>query len=205
LFYSDGFATQGNPNARPEADTAEVDVERKLGRRMNVQASAYGYRLRDFLVGTALANGLIQYLNTGTIEAAGVEFEINGRPADWLETTASYAAQRSRNDGGNLSNSPNQLAKLRFAVPLGRKLNLSSGMQYSLSRLTVGGNTLRPVYLADLTLATRHLTPDLDVRFGLRNAFNLKSSNPVALCPIVDSMPQPGRSFFVELIAHRAR
>lgn len=206
LFYSDGFATEGNPNARPEAaDTVEVDVERKLGKRMNLQASGYGYRLRDFLVGTALANGLIQYQNSGTIEAAGVEFEINGRPADWLEATASYAAQRSRSGGGNLSNSPDQLAKLRFAVPLGRKLSLSSGMQYSSSRLTVGGNTLGPVYLADLTLTTKHLTKDLDMRFGLRNAFNLKYSDPVALYPVVDSMPQPGRSFFVELIAHRPR
>ncbi len=28
---------------------------------------------------------------------------------------------------------------------------------------------------------------------------------PVALFPIVDTMPQPGRTFFVELIAHAAR
>ena len=44
-----------------------------------------------------------------------------------------------------------------------------------------------------------------DVRLGLRNAFNKSYSDPIALVPGVDTMPEPGRSFFVELIAHRAR
>jgi outer membrane receptor protein involved in Fe transport len=47
--------------------------------------------------------------------------------------------------------------------------------------------------------------PNLDFRLGLRNAFNTKYSDPIALSPVVDSMPQPGRTFFVELIAHRRR
>ena len=208
LFYSDRIAAQANPNARPEsADTVEIDVERKLGKRMNVQASAYGYRLRDFLLGLALPDGLIQYQNAGTIQAAGVEFEISGRPRNWLEATASYAFQRSRGtfDSPLLENSPSQLAKLHFAVPLGRRLDLSSGMQYESSRLTLPGNTLPPLYLADFTLTSRRLLPDFDFRVGLRNAFNNRYSDPIALYPLVESMPQPGRSFFVELIAHRTR
>ncbi len=72
LFYGDGFAALGNPNLRPEAaDTVEVDAERKLGKRMNLQASAYGYRLLDFMVGVDLPDGLIQYQNTGTITCRG--------------------------------------------------------------------------------------------------------------------------------------
>ena len=40
-----------NPNARPEkVDTIEVDVERRIGKRLNLVTAAYGYRLRDFLV-----------------------------------------------------------------------------------------------------------------------------------------------------------
>jgi len=88
-------------------------------------------------------------------------------------------------------------------VPLGLKFDLSSGMQYDSSRLTLGGFTTKPVYLADFTLTSRHLLPNFDVRIGLRNAFNLKYSDPIALNPMVDTMPQPGRSFFVELIAHQ--
>jgi outer membrane cobalamin receptor len=43
LFYSDGVSGVANPNARSEAaDAVEVDVERKIGKRINLQTSAYG-------------------------------------------------------------------------------------------------------------------------------------------------------------------
>jgi outer membrane receptor protein involved in Fe transport len=206
LFYGDGIADAANPALRTEsADTVEVDAERKLGKRMNLQASAYGYRLHDFLVGVYLPDGLLQYQNTPGIRAEGIELEVNGRPASWLEATASYALQRSRDDGGILDNSPEHLAKLRFAAPLGRKFDLSSSMQYESSRWTLAQNSLKPLYLADFTLTSKHLLREFDVRLGLRNAFNTGYSDPIALSPIVDTMPQPGRTFFVEMIAHRAR
>ncbi len=208
LFYGDGISAAANPALRPEsADTFEVDAERKLGKRMNLQASAYGYRLRDFMVDEFTAAGLPQYQNVGKIQAEGIELEINGRPTNWLEATASYAVQRSRDNSadGILNNSPEHLAKLRFAVPLGRKFDLSSGMQYESSRRTVASNWVTPVYLADFTLTSKHLLRNFDMRLGIRNAFNRNYSDPVLLNPIVASMPQPGRTFFVELIAHAAR
>jgi len=203
LFYGDGLASQANPNARPEtANTVEVDLDRKIGKRMNLQASAYGYRLYNFLLGAALPSGSIQYQNDDRIQAEGVELEINGRPTNWLEAAASYALQWTRDDTF-LENSPRHLAKLRLAAPLGRRFDLSSGMQYQSSRLTLAGNTVPPVYLADFTLTSRHLLRDFDVRLGVRNAFNRNYSDPVELNPAVDTIPQPGRSFFVEMIAHR--
>jgi outer membrane receptor for ferrienterochelin and colicins len=205
LFYSDGYATQGNPNAHSEsADTVEFELERKLGKRMNVQASAYGYRMRNVLEGLALPDGLIQYQNAGTIQAEGAELEFSGRPTDWLEATASYSLQRSRLAGNaTLENSPAQLGKLRCAVPLGPRFDLSSGIQTESSALTLAGNRLPPVYLADFTVTSKRLLRNFDVRFGLRNAFNRRYADPIALNPVVDSMPQPGRSVFLELIAHR--
>ena len=77
-------------------------------------------------------------------------------------------------------------------------------MQYDSSRLTLAGFTLRSMYLADFTLTSKRLLRNCDVRLGLRNAFNTGYSDPIALNPAVDTMPQPGRTFFVELIAHRA-
>jgi PAS domain S-box-containing protein len=207
LFYEDGVSALANPSARPEvSDTLEVDAERKLGKRMNLQASAYGYQLHNFLVAVNVPpNGLIQYQNDDTIQAGGVEFEINGRPTNWLEATASYSLQASRDLGGRLENSPEHLAKLRFAIPLGPRFDLSTGMQYQSWLLTLAGNSLAPVYLADFTLTSKRLLRNFDVRLGIRNAFNRSYSDPVALNPAVDSVPEPGRSFFVELIAHRAR
>jgi len=59
--------------------------------------------------------------------------------------------------------------------------------------------------LADFTITTKGLLPNFDVRLGMRNTFNRQYSDPIALNPLVDTMRQPGRSFFVELIAHAAR
>lgn len=208
LFYGDGVADAANPSLRPEsADTVEIDAERKLGKRMNLQASVYGYQLHDFILGVYLPNGLLQYQNTGSIRAEGAEIELNGRPTNWLEATASYALQRSRDDSPDriLNNSPRQMAKLRFAVPLGRKFDLSSGMEYESSRETLASNFVTPVYLADFTLTSKHLLRNFDIRLGIRNAFSRSYADPIALNPMVDSMPQPGRTYFVELIAHRAR
>jgi outer membrane receptor for ferrienterochelin and colicins len=209
LFFDDGGRSGApNPNARPEtADTIEVDVERKLGKRMNLVTSAYGYRLRDFLVGVFNSTGLIQYQNIGRINAIGFEVEVNGRPSAWLEATASYAIQRSEAPDGvsPLENSPSHLAKLRFAVPLWRRWQASSGMQYQSSRQTVAGAVVTPVYLADFTVTSQRLLPNLDVQFGIRNAFSRNYSDPIALNPLVDTMQQPGRSVFVRLIAHGAR
>jgi outer membrane receptor protein involved in Fe transport len=209
LFYSDdGLSGLANPAARSEkADTVEVDAERKIGRRLNLVTSAYGYILRDLLVGERGQGGLIQYLNIGKIHALGLEVELNGRPASWLEAAVSYSIQKSTDDveSNVLENSPVHLAKLRFAVPLGRKFEASSGMQYYSSRQTLAAAFVGPVYLADFTITSRRLLPNFDVQFGLRNAFNRNYAEPIALNPLVDTMRQPGRTLFVELIAHAAR
>ena len=209
LYFDDGGRSGApNPNARPEtSDTVEVDVERKLGKRMNLVAAAYSYWLRDFLVGVYTDAGLIQYQNTGDIHAAGLEIEINGRPSPWFEAAASYAVEKTSDPDGEstFENSPVHLAKVRFAVPLGRKFDASSSMQYYSSRRTVAGASLTPVYLADFTITARRLLPNFDLQFGLRNAFSRNYSDPIALNPLVDTMQQPGRSVFVRLIAHGAR
>ena len=208
LFYGDGFSAVANPDLHPEsANTVELDVERKLGRRLNLVAAGYSYWLNNFIEAVFTDAGLIQYQNLGRVHASGIEIEINGRPFNWLETSASYAFQRSTayNPNGVLENSPDHLAKLRFAVPLGRKFDASSGMQYYSSRRTLGNAWVTPVYLADFTVTSKNLLPHLDVRLGIRNAFNRNYSDPIALTPLVDALRQPGRTVFVELIAHGAR
>ena len=206
LFFDDGLTAIANPSARPEkVDTLEVDVERKIGKRLNLVTAAYGYRLDDFLVSVYAPSGLAQTQNTGEIHAKGLEIELQARPAAWLEATGSYSIQATDTDTANLPNSPRHLAKLHFAVPLGRKFDVSSGMQYLSSRETIAGASLRPVYLGDFTISSRRLLPNFDVRSGLRNAFNRSYADPIALNAAVDSMQQSGRTFFVELIVHGGR
>ena len=172
---------------------------------MNLMAAGYGYKLHDFLATVYTPSGLGQTQNAGTIHAKGFEVEWQARPAGWLEATASYSLQLADTDTADLPNLAQHLAKLHFAVPLGRKFDVSSGMQYISSRETLAGAPLRPVYLADFTASSHRLSSTFDVRAGLRNAFNRSYSDPVALNPRVDSMQQTGRTFFVELIVHGGR
>src|SRR5579862_740930 len=206
LYFDDGGRSAlPNPASRPEsADTLEGDVEHRIGKRLNLLGAAYTYRLHNLLEGVP-TDGVLQYQNTGNIRASGLEIEINGRPTAWLDLSASYAFQKTDDiGGGTLENSPSRLAKLRLAAPIGRKLDLSSSLQYYSSRGTLAGATVAPVYLADFTLTTRRLFRNFEVHLGLRNAFNRKYYDPIALNPVVDAMQQPGRSFFLELIAHGA-
>jgi outer membrane receptor for ferrienterochelin and colicins len=208
LFYDDGLAAVANPNALPEKlDTLEIDVERSIGRKMNLKTAAYGYRLSDFLVSVYTPSGVAQTQNAGKLHAAGFEVAVEARPASWLDATGSYSVQSASYEqySTTLPNSPAHLAKLHFAVPLGPKFDLSSGMQYISSRETLAGASLRPVYLADFTASSHRLSSNFDVRAGVRNAFNRIYFDPIALNSAVDSMQQPGRTFFVELIAHSGR
>ena len=204
LFYEDGLTAMANPSLRPEeADTLEVNVERKIGKHISLLAAGYGYWLRQFLEGVYTGGGLLQYQNKGAIHARGFEVEVDGRPAAWLEASASYALQQTTDDetGAALANSPRHMAKLRFALPLGSKLRASSGMQYNSSRATLPGAAVGPVYLADFTLSSQRLLRNFDFRFGIRNAFDRDYGDPIALNSRLDRMRQAGRSFFVELIA----
>jgi len=169
--------------------------------------AAYAYRLRDFLVGVYTPDGIAQTQNAGKIHAKGFEVELQARPSAWLEAAASYSIQQADDDFAKveLPNSPRHLAKLHFAVPLGRKFDLSSGMQYISSRATLAGASVPPAYLADFTVTSRRLLSNFDIRAGLRNAFNRNYSDPIALNLRVDSMHQTGRTLLVELIVHGTR
>ena len=103
LFDADGLSAIANPAARPEnVDTVELDIERRIGKRLNLLTAAYGYWLRDYLQGVQVEAGFLQYQNVGNVRARGVEIEINGRPFGSIETTASYALQEAidSNDHG---------------------------------------------------------------------------------------------------------
>ena len=145
----------------------------------------------DFLESVYTPSGLAQTQNTGNIHAKGFEVELQARPAGWLEATASYSIQAADTDAANLPNSPHHLAKLNFAMPLGRKFDVSSGMQYFSARDSLAGASLRPVYLADFTVSSKRLLPNFDVRAGLRNAFNRNYADPIALNPAVDACSSP--------------
>ncbi len=170
-------------------------------RRLSALATVYHYRVTDLLVAEYTERGMM-YLNTGKSRAAGVEMEINGRPAQWLDVLASLAIQRAvdARDNNPLANSPGQIGKLRFSVPLvARRLSLAVGTQYLGRRQTNAGATLPRLFLPEVVVTSNRIASNFDFQFGIRNALNRNYSDPIALNAMVDTIRAPGRSFFVTL------
>ena len=201
LFYTDLAArTIANPDARPEtANTFELAAEHQLGSRMNVIASAYRYGIDDLIVGEYTADGLLQYRNTDTVRASGLEMELNGRPARWLELVGSLAIQRTvkGDQDSRLPNSPARIGKLRAVVPIFKTgLSLAGSLRFMSERQTLAGGTLPGVTLSDIIVSSNRLTPNLDFQLGVRNAGGVAYRHALALNSRVDSISAPGRSLF---------
>ena len=200
--YYSGASVVASAPLRPEtANTFEISMERKLKERLSAIVNVYDYQTRNLIQATYLDAGLQQFQNVDNADSKGIEFELSAKPWGRIEATASIALQRAVDGltGSRLPNSPRQVGKLRMALPVLRnKLMLSSSAQYLGSRGTLAGDSVSPVFLADITATTNQLFPEFDLQAGIRNLFNRAYYDPVAL--VLDTIRGDGRSIFVKLI-----
>jgi len=204
-YYQDGISSVANLQLRPEtAETVELSAERKVGKSSYVLVNAYRYAMHSVIQAVELADSMLQYQNGGSRTSSGIEFELGGHPAAWLETTASLSLDRSidSEQQASLPNAPGQIAKFRGAVPVLRdRIYFSTDFQYLSSRWTADRLATRPVVLVNATVSTNKLFHGLDFVAGIRNALNWAYSDPNATpIVVVDQMPANGRSAFVKLI-----
>ena len=203
-YYDDnGFSQTANPSLQPErAQTAEVDVEQQLTKRLTAIANAYHYTLSDLI--QAVPDGtVVQYRNAARAQANGIEFELKGHPWQSVETVASFSLQRAVDapTGAVLVNSPRKIAQFRASTPLlGNKLDLSGAVRYLDARYCRDGSLVPGYYVTDLTLSTVHLNRDFDLQAGVRNLFDHRYADPAGFSDAMQSIAQDGRSVFLRLI-----
>jgi len=202
-YYNDGVTEIGNASLVPErAQTFEADVEHQLGAHWNGILNAYHYQLDHLIEAVTTPAGFLQYQNAAAGRADGVSAELNGRPAPWVETTASVALQHSEiTNQPWLVNSPGCIAKGRAAMPLAHnKLWVAAATQYLSPRRTVAGDMVPTEWLTDLTLTTRKLFPEFDFQLGVRNLLNRVYYDPAGGGLPEQMLRENGRSLFVKLI-----
>src|SRR5581483_5966112 len=119
-------------------------------------------------------DGLQQFQNLGRANAAGVEMELSGKFAGGSEMLASFAFQRVVTDDRSvLPNSPGQIGKFRYSVPLlSDRASVSFGLQYMGERRTGAGAVLPWLVNPEIAVNTPKLLRSFEFTVAVRNLAN---------------------------------
>ena len=145
LYYTfPGAPVQlGNPALKPETiQTTEAVWEQYLGSDTHLQASAYFYRIKDWIVQVSTLSGALQFQNQPMVSGKGLELEGEQRFAGAARLRASLAAQFVPDyPNGALNSAPKYLLKANYSTPLFGSNSWRSGIeaQYVDRRATPSG------------------------------------------------------------------
>lgn len=195
---------ENDPKLQPETiHSIEGVVEQALGPHIRVSASVFQNRIDRLIeVETDPVRGVPVYENSGGAHAQGVEFELDGRLPDGLETTASYSYTDATDAVSDLplDNSPRHLGKLDIAVPLlRRKLFASLDAQYTSPRQTAAGTSVSGFAVFNATLLGHTLGKHLDFSASVYNIFNKQYFDPGGPGDPENAIQQDGRNFRIKL------
>jgi iron complex outermembrane receptor protein len=204
LYYA-SLTQKGNPSLKPEEiATWEFVVEHRLRPDFRLTADAYSNRISGNIGQIAdPADGLLVFVNSGLVDAKGVEFEAERLWDGGARLRTSYAWQtsRERESGATLVNSPRHLAKLNFSAPVwGDRLRTGAELQYASSRRTLAGDNVGGRLLANLTLLSEKLAPGLTLSASVYNLFDKRHADPGGEEHVpIDAIQQDGRSYRLKL------
>jgi outer membrane cobalamin receptor len=204
LYYTDGVSGKPNPGLKPEEiQTSELIAELRPLAGLRLAADAYYNRMRDLITQVVdPSDGLLVYQNLGRADGRGVEFEAEQLLPGGARGLASYALQQSRDltNHVEMTNSPRHLAKAGVDVPVpGQAVNAGVELQYMGRRRTLGGATVGPNFLVNLTLASREFWGGCSVSGGVYNVLDREYADPARPEHVQDTIPQDGRSFRLQL------
>jgi iron complex outermembrane receptor protein len=207
LYYSDTVSLKANPTLRPETiDTFELVLEQffdLLGMHWKGTAAGFYYWIGNLIAATPdpVDPGFTAFQNSATIDAYGLELELDGRTKSGLGGRASYSIQWAsvRGSGSSLSNAPRSTAKINLFLPIvGNKLSLNPELQYVSSRTTVPGKATEAVAgyaLINLTLLSQELAKGLELSASVYNLLGTSYSDPVGNEFVQDAIRQDGMNF----------
>jgi outer membrane receptor for ferrienterochelin and colicins len=197
-FYND------NLGLKPEAiRSVEGVVEQRIGQHFTLSGSVFQNWI-DHLISleTDPINSQSTYKNSDKARATGTEIELDGHWATGVKGTASYSYTNSQNPVArqNLSNSPQNLAKVNLTVPVVRqRLFASFSAQYTSSRETLTGNTVSGFSVFNVTLLGHTLGKHLDLSTSVYNLLDKKYFDPGRPEDVQDSIQQDGRSLRIKI------
>ena len=196
-----------SPNLKPEKiRSSELVLEQYLGKNTRFIANAYAYNIKN-LIGHELdpVSGLLQFQNVESVNARGIEFELEHVWAGGTRARGSAGLQSSRDGEGNrFTNSPRQLYKANFSAPLGiAKLRVGSEWQYVGARDAELGK-VAAYHIVNLNLHRDPGKRGFEWSLGIYNLLGQRFFDPIALDPTLserDRMLQNGRTVRLQIVA----
>lgn len=197
-FFQDGTSQAANPNLKPEQiKTYELAYEQRLPEQAKLTASWFRYRANELItLAPGVAAGLDRYENLENSEASGLEFGIDKIWSNRMTTRISFTHQRTNdlNNGLQLHNSPEDLAKLNFTAPFWR-----DQFQLGFESQLVGGRktklaTVPSYHIENLVLQAPQWVKGGNFTLGIYNLFDAKYADPAGPEHEGDTIPQARRS-----------
>jgi len=203
-FYAGNNSNTADPFLDPERIRSwEANLEHRFGKRYYVSGAGFLNQIDDLieqnidpLTGTPI------YTNSTPARTKGIEYEMGAKWPGGLEGSLSHTIQDTRGvlGGADLPNSPRQLGKLNFSIPLVQnKLFASVDAQYTSRTRTVAQAEVGGFFLVNLTFFSRKITERIDMQGGIYNLLDRRYADPVGLEDREASIPQDGRSFRIKL------
>jgi iron complex outermembrane receptor protein len=204
LFWQQSGMGKANPSLEPETNrTTELVVERYLGRHLRMTGTGFYYTVKGLITQqTDSVDSLLVYRNVETIDAHGLELELDGNWPNGLEGRVSYAYQDSRNRTTRLplTNSPAHVGHFNVIAPLvGRNVFAGFGVRYISERRTIAGDTVAPALVPSVTVSSRRLGNGIELAASVFNLFDNRYSDPGSEEHRQDSIVQIGRTVRVKL------
>lgn len=202
-IYEEFFGHSAEVNLHPESiTTSELVWEYRWNSDVLVSASLFDLRVHDVLRQSFNDSGdPTGYQNAGDVSSSGVEMQIDYRNSSGLWSYLSYSAQRTRENGAPMVNSPTQLVKAGVSTPTSRSLQGAIELLYGSSRRTLSGANTGNAVIVNLNL-TQRVTQHLSAGLTVRNLFDTDYALPGGPEHIQDTLTQDGRSFLVRLRVH---
>lgn len=200
-YYNDDFVTtKPAVDLKPESiETTELAVEHTVRPGLRFVGSVYGYTVEDLItLTTDPADDLLVFVNSGKVEASGVELELEGRLPNGWRGHLSYTYQDTELDatGERLPNSPENLFKANLIVPFfSERLFAGFELQYTDDRTNSRGASVASVLLANLTLHAPRLWKRLDMSASFYNLFDESYGHPASEEHVQEAIIQDGRTF----------
>ena len=181
--------------------TYEFIAEHRLNTNVKLGTSLFNYDMRDLI--TLASNDMGQvFFENRSADISGVELTAEQLLDSGARWRSSYSWQQALDHQtyAQLANSPRSLYKLNYALPLFQETwNAGVELQYMSNRQTVRGVDTGSVVLANLSLVSRHLSPNLEAAFFIKNIFNRQYADPATFDHVdiggrqLDFIPQDGR------------